>query len=509
MKGLLMEPISKLNTALLNLKNSPLIKKAEKSRLFARFGRKTWWIILAVIVVLIGGSTAYYQIIAASAQATSIETLQTSVARKGDLTIYASGTGSLTALDQVDLGFKTSGQVSQINVSVGDVVQTGDVLAVIDDNSAQVQYTQAKRNLLELTSSSAVASAEEAIAAAETEVNTSISQLAYLISPEVYYWETEVEKAKIELEAARAALEKSPNDTDLQAALEKKEAYLDFAEDKLEGNWYFYDHEYLANTFTVWDKSSNKKYINAPTDADIKEARAALSQAKASLLEAQYLYAALTGGEIPEDATGSGLSELEQAKLDLESAQVNLEGTKITAPIGGTVMSIDMSIGDTVGTSAVITVADLSQQNLQVFLDESDWTNVQNGYKAEVIFDILPDSTFIGEVIQVDPGLYTENNSSVVRAVVRLTDEDESRFNLPLGTSAAVDIIGGEAEDTVLIPIEALHETTTGEYAVFVMESGEPRLHPVEIGIQDITYVEIKSGVEQGDIVTTGIAETQ
>jgi RND family efflux transporter MFP subunit len=508
MKGTLMETISKLNTVLLNLKNNPLIEKAEKSRLFARFGRKTWWLILAVVVLVVFGIT-YYQIKAAAASVASTETLQTSVARKGDLTIYASGSGSLTALDQVDLGFKTSGQVSQINMSVGDVVKAGDVLAVIDDNSAQVQYTQAKRTLLELTSSSAVAAAEEAIAAAETEVNTSISQLAYLISPEVYYWETEVEKANMELEAAKTALKESPDNAELQAALEKKEAYLDFAEDKLQGNWYFYDHEYLRNIFTTWDKSSNTKYINAPTDADIKEARAALSQAKASLLEAQYLHTALTGGEVPEDATGSGLSELEQAKLDLETAQVNLDGTKITAPISGTVMSIDMSIGDTLGTTAVITVADLSQQYLEVFLDESDWTNVQIGYKAEVTFDILPDSIFVGEVIQVDPGLYTENNSSVVRAVVKLTDEDETRFNLPLGTSAAVDIIGGEAEDAILIPLEALHETTPGEYAVFVMESGEPRLHPVKIGIQDITYVEIKSGVEQGDIVTTGIAETQ
>jgi hypothetical protein len=59
-------------------------------------------------------------------------------------------------------------------------------------------------------------------------VNTSISRLAYLISPEVYYWETEVEQARIELEDAKAALEKSPNDTDLQAALEEKEAYLDW-----------------------------------------------------------------------------------------------------------------------------------------------------------------------------------------------------------------------------------------------------------------------------------------
>ncbi|MFN8413892.1 MAG: biotin/lipoyl-binding protein [Anaerolineales bacterium] len=284
--------------------------------------------------------------------------MQTSVARKGDLTIYASGTGTLTALDEVDLGFKTSGQVSQINVKVGDVVKAGDVLAVLDDSSTQVKYTQAKRTLLELTSPSAIATAEEAIATAETDVNTATSQLAYLISPEVYYWETQIEKTNLEIEETKASLEKTPNDTNLQTTLEKKKAYLDFAQDKLEGNQYYYEHEYLSNTFTTFDKSSGTKYVAAPTDADIKEARASLAEAKASLVEAQYLYTALTGGEVPDDATGSGLSELEQAKLDLESAQVDLDGTKITAPIDGTVMSIDMSLGDTVGTTAVITVAD-------------------------------------------------------------------------------------------------------------------------------------------------------
>ena len=149
---------------------------------------------------------------------------------------------------------------------------------------------------------------------------------------------------------AKAALEKSPNDTDLKAEIgTKAEAYLDFAEDKLKGNWYFYDHNYLKNNFTVWDKTSGTKYVAAPTDADIAEARAGLTQAKATLQEAEYLYAALTGGEVPEDATGSGLTELEQAKLDLEEAEVNLAGTTLVSPINGTVMSIDMSIGDTVG----------------------------------------------------------------------------------------------------------------------------------------------------------------
>jgi len=503
-----MEKQSKFKT-LFAKRVSPFLGKIESSRLFSRFGKKTWCIIVIVLVLLVGGGVAYFQMNSTDTQTTATDTLQTTSARKGDLVIYASGTGTLIAVHEVDLGFKTSGQVKEINVAVGDTVKAGDVLAVIDDSSMQIKYTQAKRTLLELTSVSSVAAAEEAVAAAQTDVVSAINSLSYLISPEVYYWETEVESAKLELDTAKAAVENSPNDKGLQEKVTKAEAYLDYVEDKLTGNWYYYDHNYLKNTFTQWDKASGTKYVAAPTDADIAEARAALTQAKATLQEAQYLYAALTGGEVPEDATGTGLTELEQAKLDLEEAEVNLAGTTLVSPINGTVMSLDMSIGDTVGTTAVMTVADLNQQYLEVFLDESDWANISVGYPTEVVFDILPDSTFTGIVTQIDPGLYTESGSSVVRAIVQLTDVDNETFNLPLGTSAAVDVIGGEATDAILIPIEALHDAGNGQYAVFVLKNGEPRLQLVEIGIKDLSSVEITSGLNQGDVVTTGIAETQ
>jgi RND family efflux transporter MFP subunit len=497
--------LSKLNSLF-----AAQIEKAEKSKFLERFGKKTRrGIAFAAILLVAAGSAYFFQWQATNAKPTNGPSAQTSIARRGDLVLYASGTGTLVALDEVDLGFKTSGQVLQINVEVGDKVQAGDVLATIDDSNARMQYTQAKRALLELTSPAAIAAAEEAVADAKISLMSANNHLAYLISPAVYYWELEVEKAKAETAALQDALKKSANDAELKTKLEKAEAYLDYAEDKLEGNWYFYERQYLPNNFSVWDPESGTKYVAAPTDADIASARASVTKAKAALQEAEYYYAALTGGEVPEDATGSGLSELEQAKLNLEEAELAIAGATLIAPINGTVMSIDMSVGDTVGTSTVITVADLSQPYLEVFLDESDWANIQVGYPAEVIFDILPDSTFEGEVIQVDPGLYSESGATAVRAIVKLNGWGEGDFNLPLGTSAAVDIIGGKATDAVLIPVEALHDAGNGQYGVLVMTNGAPRLRLVEVGVQDLTSAEIISGLEAGEVVTTGIAETK
>ena len=153
-------------------------------------------------------------------------------------------------------------------------------------------------------------------------------------------------------------------------------------------------------------------------------------------------------------------------------------------------------------------IADLSKPYLEVFLDATDWENVKVDYSAEVTFDALPDTTFTGKVTQVDPGLYTSGNTSVVRALVEL-DPPTDGFNLPTGSTAAVDVIAGQALNAVLVPVEALHQTSPGNYAVFVLDNGKPSLRVVEVGIQDSLDAEIKAGLEPGETVTTGIMETQ
>jgi multidrug efflux pump subunit AcrA (membrane-fusion protein) len=80
---------------------------------------------------------------------------------------------------------------------------------------------------------------------------------------------------------------------------------------------------------------------------------------------------------------------------------------------------------------------------------------------------------------------------------------------LPLGVSASVDIIAAQAENVVLVPVEALHKLSSGNYAVFVMESEKPVLRMVTVGLQDDTFAEITSGLQVGEIITTGIVETK
>jgi multidrug efflux pump subunit AcrA (membrane-fusion protein) len=94
--------------------------------------------------------------------------------------------------------------------------------------------------------------------------------------------------------------------------------------------------------------------------------------------------------------------------------------------------------------------------------------------------------------------------------VVQLDSNSYAKpLSLPVGSNATVEVIGGRAENAVLVPVEALREIDAGEYTVFVMENGEPTLRVVTVGLMDYTYAEITSGVEAGETVTTGEAATK
>ena len=113
-------------------------------------------------------------------------------------------------------------------------------------------------------------------------------------------------------------------------------------------------------------------------------------------------------------------------------------------------------------------------------------------------------------MVQVDPSLVTIQGGSTIRGLVKLDESSSADLErLPIGLNAAVDVVGGRAEGVPIIPFEALRELEPGEFAVFVMQDGELKLRIVEVGLRDFSFAEILSGLQVGELVTTGIVETQ
>lgn len=478
--------------------------------------KKIYWIIALVVAVLVAGGFAGYRYWYLPSQEVESEdsSLQTATARRGDIILYAAGSGELIPSAEVDVSFDISEGVQEelveLLVEVGDRVEEGDVLARLDDSDRQDILSDAQRELRELTSPSAIAQLEMELADTMIDMEDDIDNLVGLISPAVYKAEGYVEDYTLALADAQAAFDADPSDEN-EALLKTAENNLRWANSNLQVQWQYYEDEYVPENFEdyYWDGNEKVWYTEGPTEAEIASVRAQIDLAEATISELEIVLSALNSDqELPEEATGSEATAIRQARQAVEDALEDLENTNLVAPISGTVTEISVNVSEMVGDEVVLVISDLTPPTLDTYYDESDWKNVQEGFPVEVIFDALPDNVYVGEVTHVDPGLVNQSNTTVVYAVVELDITTTGWDELPVGSAAGVDVIGGKAENAILVPVEALREISEGEYAVFVMENGEPRMKLVEVGLQDLIYAEIISGLSQGDVVTTGQVET-
>ena len=417
------------------------------------------------------------------------------------MTISASGTGVLSVLDEADLSFTASGEVLNVYIQAGDKVEAGKLLAEIDATEAQSEFDSAKRAYMELTSPAAIASALDMLAQAQKDYTDSLFILEYLISPDVMYWELKIAEAQNKLELAQSQLNADPSNEEAKQQVQATTTYLQDAAVELNTARNEYYNEYVFENFTK--KSDGGSYLAIPTEADIQLARLAVEDANVAFAEARVVYQAMTSGGIPEETDIPCLLEIQKAKRALNDAQAKLDGTKILAPMDGTVISVEIAPGDQADTSTVITVADLSQAYLELYMDESDWDKTVAGYPTEVTFDALPDSVFTGIISTVDSELYSSGTSTAVHGTVTL-DAPLTEINLPIGASASVEVISLDAKNILLVPLEALHETEYG-YAVFLVTDDRLTFQYIEIGAQNELYAEVRSGLNEGDTVALGI----
>ena len=479
--------------------------------------KKVYWISALAVVLLAAGAFAGYQYwYLPSLEIESQDSaLQTAVVRRGDIILYAAGAGELIPSAVVEVSFDISDGVKEelveLLVEVGDIVEKGDILARLDESDRHENLLLAQRELRELTSPASIAELELTLAKTKLDLQDEIDDLVGLISIYVFNAEKRVETYSEELALAQAAYDEDPSDEN-QKNITEVERDLIAAESNLAAQWNYYQVVYLPDNFSRSYRDENGDmvtYIDAPSEAEIDSARARVDLSEANIIEMEVFLAALKSGEdLPEEATGSQVSIIRKAREAVEEALEDLEATNMIAPISGTVTEIKANESEMVGNGVILVISDLTPPTLDTYFDESDWSNIQTGFPVEVIFDALPDNLYQGQVIHVNPGLVTQQNTSIVHAVVELDTSNSGWDDLPVGSAASVDVIGGKAENALLVPVEALREISEGEYAVFVMENGEPRVTLVEVGLQDFIYAEILSGLKQGDVVTTGQVET-
>lgn len=260
---------------------------------------------------------------------------------------------------------------------------------------------------------------------------------------------------------------------------------------------------------------ANLNYTSSkPSALDVKEIQANLDLAKAQLNEAQIALEIVQSGDpasleqLLTATDGTALAKLKLEYLAYENARIALENTNLIAPFDGVVVNLDLVPGQSVSSSPVLTLTSLDNLLVKFYMDETDLAGLSVGNRTIYTFSAYPEASIEGEVTIIEQSLLTIDGSPVV--VVWGTLPERPSFNLLVGMTVDVEIIAGEVQNALIIPVQALRELTPGSYAVFVVQPDSSlKLTPITIGLRDFANVEVLSGLKTGDIVSTGTVETK
>lgn len=204
---------------------------------------------------------------------------------------------------------------------------------------------------------------------------------------------------------------------------------------------------------------------------------------------------------------------IQQRQAALDTAQVNLDYTDIVSPVDGTVVSRNVTMGQTVAASfqtptLFLIASDLAKMEVDTNVSESDIGGVKVGDKAKFTVDAYPNHTFEGTVSQVRQSPQTVQNVVTYDVVVSV---DNSDFLLMPGMTAASRIVIDQRSDVIRVPSQALRYSPTGvstseqsQSTIWILREGKPASVAVTLGLDDDNFTEIVSGeVKPGDLVIT------
>ncbi|MFN7933229.1 MAG: efflux RND transporter periplasmic adaptor subunit [Bryobacteraceae bacterium] len=388
---------------------------------------------------------------------------------RGDIHSTVTTTGNLNAVTTVQVGSQVSGNIKELHADFNTKVTKGQLVALIDPAPFQAAVDQSKAVLN---------SARAAVMTAQATFAKSQSDLAAAL--------------------ASVASQKA-NVTKAQSVMT------------------------LASTEAKRRETLIRQ--NATSQEDFDTAKAGYDQAAASVEAAQAAErAAEASAQSASKAVDVAKAQLQQTQAlvqqneaALSQAQLNLDHTRILAPVDGTVQSRNMDVGQTVAASfqapTIFVIAqDLTKMQVDTNVGEADVAVIRLGQEATFTVDAYPGQSFHGVVRQIRHAPINVQNVITYDVVIGVSNPDLKLFP---GMTANVTIQTNSASGVLRIPKAALRfrPRSTGARGdrqtptVYVLDAnGQPKPQRVQTGISDAMYVELQDGsLHEGQALVVGM----
>lgn len=211
---------------------------------------------------------------------------------------------------------------------------------------------------------------------------------------------------------------------------------------------------------------------------------------------------ALELGAVSRQALEEAEAALKSAKAREAVAKENVRGSRalsekltVTAPFEGTVTAKQIQVGQYIKVSDVMfSIVDLGQREIEAKVDAADSASIQVGQQVDVSSDAYPDRKWTEAVTHVATSANRDNASNTVNVFISLGREAPA---LKVGQQVDAEIRIASSENAIKVPIGALMQRN-GKTWVGIIEDGRVHFVPVEVGMEDMTHVEITEGLRRG-----------
>ena len=435
-------------------------------------------------------------------------------ARRGDIVIQVSETGTIEPVDKVDVKSKAAGRLLSIPITEGEYVQKGQLIAVVDRSlidpqlaqfQAQLRQAQARLSQTQAEYALQVQQTAAAIAEAKASLVTAKTHLAVVAAgarpQELAQQKEAVDRAQISVEDALRTQKR-------RAALLAK-GFISQAD---------YDSAQVA-VDTAQSSLATAQQAQALTAAGPRVQDVADAQAQVDAARVQLEAAQSNAGQnaVKFSDIAQARASVAQIVGNIQQLQVNIADTRILAPASGLVLKKykepneivqSATTGFSDAQSIVATLG--SRLQVSVGINEVDIAKVYLNAPATITVDALPGAAFPGTVTQIAPAstnAFSSDGASssasgganaISKFLVKVAfDRNDPR--LRSGMSANVGIISRKHSQVVLAPLEAVSFSGKSGQVTVLTAANKQEKRTVVTGLRDDTSVEILSGLRPGE----------
>lgn len=421
------------------------------------------------------------------------------IVQRGEVTRTLRLTGRVSPVKQQALFFRTAGIVHEVYVSRGDTVNSGDVLARLDEpevfqaevTSAELDVAQARYDLDQLIQNAPLDAAE--------------AQLELIEAEEAYR------------EAQRVRQNKDFDRVGDELIIQKAEADYLLAKAKVKevekeynriANRRITDPERVAALNALLDARADMErkfalynwYLLPASDSEISKADADLALAEARYEAAREEYSRLQGGP-DESELRLAEARVTEAESRLAVAQKTLSNIELRAPFDGEVISLGLVPGSSVTAfRPVLVIADPSELEITAFITGEELSILGIGQRAIVQLNTHPGESFPAHIVDmpISTDSLEEQDGDQSQQVHFLLDDPNLKLRMNEAAMITVDI---EARQDVLWLPSAALRTFQGMDFVFIEQDGLQRRVDIVTGLRSADRVEIIEGLQEGDVV--------